>query len=187
MKKLAILASYNGSVLEPILEAIKDKKLPLEVTLIISNNANATVLTKAKKYQIPHALINTQTSKDPDSALFDILEKESINIVLLAGYMKKIPAALTQSFFILNSHPALLPNYGGKGMYGRHVHEAVINNREKESGITVHRVNEAYDEGAIILQKSCFLSEDETVASLEEKVKKLEKEAVIEALELCLK
>jgi len=187
MKKLAILASHNGSVLEPILEAIKETKLPLVVTLIISNNANAAVLKKAKKYQIPHALINTQTSKDPDSVLFDILKKESVDIILLAGYMKKIPAVLTQSFFILNSHPALLPNYGGKGMYGRYVHEAVISNREKESGVTVHRVNEAYDEGAIILQKSCLLSEDETVASLEKKVKKLEKEAVIEALELCLK
>ena len=187
MKRLAILASYNGTILEPILEAVKHKKLPLGVALIISNNTNAAVLKKAKKYNIAHALINTQITKDPDSALFDILKKESIDIVLLAGYMKKIPASLTQNFFILNSHPALLPSYGGKGMYGRHVHEAVINNREKESGVTLHRVNEAYDEGAIILQKSCLVSEDETVESLEAKVKQLEKKAVIEALELCLK
>jgi len=187
MKKLALLASYNGSVLEPILEAISDKKLPLEVSLIISNNTNAAVLTKAKKYQIPHALINKQTSKDPDSTLFEILKKEAIDIILLAGYMKKVPPLLTENFFILNSHPALLPNYGGKGMYGRYVHEAVIRNRESKSGVTVHRVNEEYDSGALILQKSCMVDKDETVQTLEAKVKKLEKEAVVEALELCLR
>jgi phosphoribosylglycinamide formyltransferase-1 len=100
--------------------------------------------------------------------------------------MKKISSNLANNYNIINSHPALLPSYGGKGMYGRFVHEAVIENKEKQSGVTVHHVNENYDEGAIILQKSISISVGETAESLESRIKLLEQEAIIEALEICL-
>lgn len=185
--KLALFASHNGSVLEPLLEAIKERELSLELSLIISNNTHAAVLTKAKKYAITHALINTKTTQNPDQKLYELLQEHKIEIILLAGYMKKLPALITENFFVINSHPALLPKYGGKGMYGRFVHEAVIQNAEQESGVTIHCVNEEYDKGAIILQKKLSLAEDETVQTLEQKIKELEKSALIEALKLCLK
>jgi phosphoribosylglycinamide formyltransferase-1 len=101
--------------------------------------------------------------------------------------MKKISPLLTQNFFILNSHPALLPKYGGKGMYGENVHKAVIENNESQSGVTLHRIDEEYDKGAIILQKKLTLSSEENVQSLQKKIKELEKSATIEALKICLK
>jgi phosphoribosylglycinamide formyltransferase-1 len=100
--------------------------------------------------------------------------------------MKKVPLKVTNNFKIINSHPALLPNYGGAGMYGRYVHEAVIKNQEKMSGVTIHEVNENYDEGEIILQKSLTLCENETVESLEKKIKALEKSTIVEGLQKCL-
>ena len=100
--------------------------------------------------------------------------------------MKKISSSLSKNFKILNSHPALLPKYGGAGMYGRFVHEAVIHNKERESGVTIHEVNENYDEGKIILQESIDLDENETVDSLESKVKNLEQKAIVKAFKKLL-
>ena len=185
--KLALLASHNGSALDAIYSAISTGELQnLELSLIISNNSNAKVLQKAAAYGIPAKCINAKTDTDPDEALLKVLQKESIDIVFLAGYMKKIAAKITQNFKIINSHPALLPKFGGAGMYGRHVHEAVIANNETISGVTIHEVNEHYDEGAIILQKSLTLHADETAESLEKRIKELEKSAIIEGLRRCL-
>jgi len=185
--KLALLASHNGSALDAIYNAISAGELQnLELSLIISNNSDAKVLQKAAAYGIPLKYINAKTDANPDEALFEALQKESIDIIFLAGYMKKIAAKITQNFKIINSHPALLPKFGGTGMYGRHVHEAVIANNETLSGVTIHEVNENYDEGAIILQKSLTLHADETVESLEKRIKELEKKAIIEGLLKCL-
>jgi len=187
MKKLALFASHNGSVLETLLDAIEKKELKLEISLIISNNSNANVLEKAQKYNIPYQVLNSKTDKDPDKTLYTLLKEKKIDLILLAGYMKKISPLLTQNFFILNSHPALLPKYGGKGMYGENVHKAVIENNESQSGVTLHRIDEEYDKGAIILQKKLTLSSEENVQSLQKKIKELEKSATIEALKICLK
>jgi len=184
MKKIALLASYNGSVLDAILPL--REKLSFELSIIISNNTDANVLKKAALHQIPYKIINSKTTTDPDTTLYKTLQEHDIDLVLLAGYMKKLPAKISNDFFIVNSHPALLPKYGGKGMYGKHVHQAVIHNQEKESGVTVHQVNENYDEGEIILQKKVILDPNETAESLEKKVKEVEKKAVIEALAKCL-
>lgn len=187
MKKLAILASYNGSALDAIYEAITSKKLNFEISVIISNNTNAVVLQKAEKLGLAAHLVNTTTSESPDEAIFNLLNQTQSDYVFLAGYMKKISTQITNNFSVINSHPALLPKYGGKGMYGHHVHEAVIANKESQSGVTIHNVNENYDEGKIILQKSLSLSHDETALTLETKIKALEKIAIVEALQLCLK
>ena len=185
--KLALLASHNGSALDAIYSAISTGELQnLELSLIISNNSDAKVLQKAAANGIPSKCINAKTDTDPEEELFKTLQEASINIIFLAGYMKKLPAKITQNFKVINSHPALLPKFGGVGMYGRHVHEAVISSGETISGVTIHEVNEDYDEGAIILQKSLTLHADETVESLEKRIKELEKTAIIEGLRQCL-
>ncbi|WP_226960559.1 phosphoribosylglycinamide formyltransferase [Sulfurimonas paralvinellae] len=185
---LAILASHNGSTLDTLHSAIANGILQnITLSLVISNNTDAKVLLKAKKYNITAHVINANNTPDPDKVLYTVLKNAKIDIILLAGYMKKIPPAITQNFKVINSHPALLPKFGGKGMYGRHVHEAVIAANESLSGVTVHEVNENYDEGRIILQKSLKIAKDETAESLEKRIKELEKIAVIEGLQQCLK
>ena len=187
MKNIAILASHNGSGLDAIVEAVKEGTLALNIKLVISNNTQAKVLQKAKKYGLNCKLINAKTYKNPDEVLYKQLNKHNCEYIFLAGYMKKLPSTLTHNFKIINSHPSLLPKYGGAGMYGRFVHETVIQNNEKTSGVTIHEVNEHYDDGKIILQKSLEIFEDDTVDTLEQKIKKLEKTAIVDGLRLCLK
>jgi phosphoribosylglycinamide formyltransferase-1 len=186
MKKIAIFASHNGSHTEPIYEAIDAGRFNARLSLIVTNNSNANVLQKAKAYKIPHYIINTKRFDDPDTELLKLLQKYQIELIVLSGYMKKIPKTVTCNYEIINSHPSLLPKYGGKGMYGRFVHEAVINNNETYSGLTIHKVNAQYDDGEILLQRSLKLAEKETPDSLQEKIKAMERKAIVEALEQCL-
>ena len=186
MTSLAILASHNGSGFDAIYEAIKSSILPLRVEIIISNNSDANILKKADTYAIKHSVVNAKTDTNPDEKIYELLKKYQCTHVFLAGYMKKLSPLLTNNFTIINSHPALLPKFGGSGMYGRFVHEAVIKNKELKSGVTIHEVNEFYDEGKILLQKELPIEPNETVDSLEEKIKKLEKIAIVEALQQCL-
>ncbi|MEA3371452.1 MAG: phosphoribosylglycinamide formyltransferase [Campylobacterota bacterium] len=183
MIKIGILASHNGSGFEAIHKACLQKRLNAEVTLVISNNTNAVALQKAQKYGLKNALVNSKTDDNPDEKIYSLLKEHDCEYVFLSGYMKKISPKITNNFKLINSHPALLPNYGGAGMYGRFVHEAVIKNGEKVSGVTIHEVNENYDEGKVILQKELRLSENETVETLETKIKELEQIAIIEALQ----
>jgi len=187
MKNIAILSSHNGSGLDAIVEAIANKILALNIVLVISNNPDAKVLQKAKKYNFPSKVINAKTDPDPDSAIYKLLKENRCEYIFLSGYMKKLSPLLTTNFTIINSHPSLLPKYGGEGMYGRFVHEAVIKNREKKSGVTIHEVNENYDEGRIILQKSLEVLPEDDAQSLEKRIKALEKKAIVEGLCLCLK
>ncbi|MDD2790660.1 MAG: formyltransferase family protein [Sulfurimonas sp.] len=187
MRNVAILASHNGSGFNALYEAQQSKLLDININLLISNNTNAAALQNAAKRNIESFLINAKTQSDPDEAIYDLLKKHQCEFVLLSGYMKKLPAKITREFKVLNSHPALLPNYGGAGMYGRYVHEAVIQNKEEKSGVTFHVVNEVYDDGEIILQKELLLAEDESVESLEEKIKTLEALAIVEGFAKCLK
>ncbi|WP_457746765.1 formyltransferase family protein [Sulfurimonas sp.] len=184
---LAVLASHNGSAVDAIFSAIESQKLALNLVLIVSNNSNANVLQKASNYGIKHLVINKKNTQNPDEELYNALKEHNCELVFLAGYMKKIPAKITKNFAVLNSHPALLPKFGGSGMYGEFVHQAVIESQEIESGVSIHEVNEEYDDGKIILQKKLILSSNETVETLQKRVKQLEKSAIIEALKLCLK
>lgn len=181
MTKIAILASYNGSGFSALYEASQKKELDIEIVLVISNNSDAVVLQNASKYEIDNFVINSKTSDNIDEKIEELLRKYECEYLFLSGYMKKVGDSITRNFKVINSHPALLPNYGGAGMYGRFVHEAVIKNREKASGVTIHEVNENYDEGKIILQKKLILDEDESVDSLELKIKKLEQITIVEA------
>jgi phosphoribosylglycinamide formyltransferase-1 len=185
MKRIGILSSHNGSGFDTILQACENKILDAQVVLVISNNSNAKVLEKASKKDIPNFVINVKKypNENLDEKITNLMLEFKIDYIFLSGYMKKIEKNLLKEFpnKIINSHPALLPKFGGSGMYGRFVHEAVIKAKEKESGCTIHYVNENYDEGEYILQKSISLLQDEKVETLEEKIKELEKAAVVEA------
>ncbi|MBN2815539.1 MAG: phosphoribosylglycinamide formyltransferase [Campylobacterales bacterium] len=186
MKKIAILASHNGSGFEAIYRAIENGTLNAEVCLVISNNSNANVLNKAKKFNVDFAVVNKSLFENPDEKIFELLKEKGCQYVFLSGYMKKLSPLLTENFSIINSHPSLLPKFGGTGMYGRFVHEAVILANETISGVTIHEVDKNYDEGKIILQTSLEIFENESVDSLEERIKELEKVTIIEALQKCL-
>lgn len=191
MTKIGILASYNGSGFETIQKAIENKILDAKVVVVITNNTNAGVLEKAESYNIPYFIINDKRypGLDIDDKITRLLLEFGCDYIFLSGYMKKIESKLLNAYpnKIINTHPAILPSiYGGVGMYGRFVHEAVIKNGEKESGVTIHFVNEVYDEGEKILVKKLKLEENETVDTLEEKIKNLEKEAIVEAFEKLL-
>ena len=191
MKKIGILASYNGSGFETIQKAIFDKKLDAKVVVVISNNTDAGVLQKAESYDIPYFIINDKRypGQDIDDKIARLLKEFGCDYIFLSGFMKKIESSLLSTFpnKIINTHPALLPSiYGGVGMYGRFVHEAIIKNAEKKSGVTIHYINEVYDEGEIILTKELEIASNETVDSLENKIKNLEKEAIVEAFKKLL-
>jgi len=187
MKQIAIFSSHNGSGLDAIYDAIQQKKLHAKISLVISNNTNAVVLQKAQKYALNSYLINSKTHSSPDDEIIRILNEKKCKYIFLAGYMKKLSPKITKNFKVINSHPALLPKYGGSGMYGKYVHEAVIKNAETQSGVSIHKVSENYDEGEIILQIPIKLSKNETAETLEIKIKKLEQKAIVQALNICLK
>ena len=173
MKRLAILASGSGSNAEKIMEHFQTSTKAV-VALVASNKADAYVLERAKKFQVPTF---TFTRKEMDAGiLLEKLQDENIDYVILAGFLLKIPVELTRAFpdRMVNIHPALLPKYGGKGMYGHFVHEAVKAEGEKETGITIHLVNENYDEGKIIFQAHTALDELDTPDSIAAKVHELE-------------
>lgn len=174
-KKAAIFASGSGSNAENIVRYFRHHP-EIEFPLIISNKENAYVHERAKKLKIPSF---TFSKKDFDSQIIlDLLQKYEIDYIILAGFLLKIPDNLLKSYpdKIINIHPALLPKFGGKGMYGDHVHEAVVANKEKESGITIHYVNENYDEGKVIFQAKCEVLPTDSPDDVAQKVHTLEYE-----------
>lgn len=184
---LAILASHNGTVLDIIKEQIDSKELDINLSLIITNNSNANVIEKATKYNIPYRVVNAKLFPQisTDEVILKYLKEAKTDYILLAGYMKKIGDCIIESYpnKIINSHPALLPKYGGVGMYGRYVHEAVIANKEPISGVTIHFVNSHYDEGEIIMQKTIDISPSWSVEDLEQNIKTLEQDSIVEVLQ----
>lgn len=182
MKRLAILASGSGSNAEKIMEHFQNSEIA-EVALVASNKADAFVLERAKKFDVPTF---TFSRKEMDAGvLLEKLQQENIDWVILAGFLLKIPVELTRGFpdRMVNIHPALLPKYGGKGMYGSFVHEAVKAAGDTETGITIHLVNENYDEGRIVFQVATPLTSDDTPDSIAEKVHALEHKHFPEVIE----
>lgn len=173
--KLGFLASHGGSNMQSIIDACKTGKINAVPVVVISNNSNSMALQRAKNEGIPTYHISQKKYPDSDSldgAIIDVLVKYEVDLVILAGYMKKLGKKVIQRFNgrILNIHPALLPKYGGEGMHGRFVHEAVINNKEKESGCTVHIVDEKYDHGRILGQVKVPVFPEDTPETLAERV-----------------
>ena len=174
MKHIVIFASGSGSNAQQIAEYFAASGTA-RVVMIYSNRADAYVLQRAYKMNIPTVLFDRIDFYENDLVLHQ-LQNLDPDLIVLAGFLWKVPEKIVRAFpkRIVNIHPALLPKYGGKGMYGSHVHRAIIENREKESGITIHYVNENYDEGDIILQATCRINENDTPESLAEKVHTLE-------------
>lgn len=174
MKRIAIFASGNGSNALRMMEEY-DARTDMTVALIVSNNRKAGVLEKAARWSVPSVVIDRQALYESEEVVA-LMRTHRIDWIVLAGFMWLVPPALVAAFpdRIVNIHPALLPSYGGKGMYGMHVHEAVHAARESQSGITIHYVNERYDEGNIIFQASCDLDEQDTPLDIAHKVQALE-------------
>ena len=174
MTRIAIFASGSGSNAENIVNYFSNNP-NVEVSLILTNNPKAFVIERAKKLKIESFVFNKKQFLETGEVL-QFLTKNRIDLVILAGFLLKIPENLINSFpnKIINIHPALLPKYGGKGMYGDNVHKSVVENKEVESGITIHYVNENYDEGKIIFQAKCDVLPTDSAADVEKKVRALE-------------
>jgi len=174
VKHIAIFASGTGSNAEKIMQYFRGHS-SIRVELVVSNKAQAPVLDKARAHQVATHVINRSSFYDTRDIL-EVLSNHQIDLIVLAGFMWLIPSYLVEAYAgrMLNIHPALLPAYGGKGMYGKHVHQAVHAAGERKSGITIHQVNERYDEGAVVFQASCDLSPEDTPEVIARKVQLLE-------------
>ncbi|MDN5203487.1 phosphoribosylglycinamide formyltransferase [Fulvivirgaceae bacterium BMA10] len=173
---LAIFASGSGSNAEKFFEYFRDKP-DKHVSLILTNKQDAFVIERAKRNHVPFEVFNRQQFYESNHVL-ETLKRNQIDLIVLAGFLWKVPDNLIEAYpnRIINIHPALLPKFGGKGMYGKYVHQAVIEAGEEESGITIHYVNQNYDEGKIIFQVSCKVIPSDTPETLAKKVQMLEHE-----------
>lgn len=179
MKNLVIFASGNGSNAQNIIEyfnSTSSEESSAKVVRVICNRTNAYVLERAAKLGVPTSVITKEELSEGPQGILEILEKDSTDLIILAGYLLKIPDEVIAGYRgrIINIHPSLLPAYGGKGMYGNRVHEAVIAAGERVSGITIHLVDENYDSGKILFQAECPLLEDDTPEALAGRIHELE-------------
>ena len=183
--RLGVLASGGGTNLQAIIDACKSGDLDAEVCVVISNNSGSRALERAHAEDIPAYHLSTITHPDSlDEEICRTLEAHAVELVLLAGYMRLLgPATLARYHNrVLNSHPALLPKFGGKGMYGSHVHRAVLDAGETVTGVTIHYVDEEYDHGETLAQCEVPVLPDDTLDTLEERVKERERRFWIETL-----
>lgn len=171
---IAIFASGSGTNAEEIIRYFKNHE-QINVALVLSNNPDAYVLERAKSHQIPTLVFDRNTFYR-ETSVDEALVKYGIEFIVLAGFMWLMPARIVKQYSdkMINIHPALLPAYGGKGMYGMHVHEAVVKNRETQTGITIHLVNEEYDKGKILFQAKCPVEPTDTAHDVAAKVHALE-------------
>ncbi len=179
MKKknhVAIFASGSGTNAQNLIEYFRDHPT-IHISIIVSNRSDAYVLKRAENENVPHVVLSGKDWGENGNAS-QVLRDYGIDFIVLAGYLRLLPSWLIQKYpgRIVNIHPALLPNYGGKGMYGEHVHKAVIASGDKQSGITIHYVNEDYDKGDIIFQARCPVLPSDTPDSLAERIHELEYE-----------
>lgn len=186
--KLGFLASHGGTNMQAIIDSCKAKELQMIPAVIISNNSGSTALERARKEGIPWYHLSSNTHPEEgglDSAIHSTLTKHHVDLVILAGYMKKIGKETLSAFRnrILNIHPGLLPRVGGKGMYGLNVHQAVLDSGERETGITIHLVDEKYDHGMILNQTRIPVLEHDTPESLQLRVLKIEHSFYVETLQ----
>lgn len=180
---LVVFASGNGSTLQSIIDAIDEKRLDAKINLVVSNNKDAYAIERANIANINSYVISSKKKNDIDDELYEVLKQYDIDLIVLAGYLKMIGPKLLEKYRIINTHPSLLPKFGGKGMHGMHVHQAVIDNKEKISGVTVHFVNSEYDRGDIIRQTTVDVLDTDDAETLSTKVQKVEKIQLIEVLQ----
>jgi len=188
MINAAIFASGEGTNAENLFTYFANDPR-IKIKLVVTNKDNAGIVARAEKHKKNVQIVSKAALENYTDQLIEFLKVEKIDLIILAGFLLKIPEAFIMAFpnKIINLHPALLPKYGGAGMYGINVHKAVIDNKEKESGITVHFVNEEYDKGEIILQAATSILDTDTPESLSKKIQQLEFEYLPKAVERFLK
>lgn len=171
----AIFASGEGTNAENLIRYFKNDPR-IKIKLVVTNRDDAGVIQRAEHHKKTVQIISRDALNNYTDQIIEFLQTEKIDLIILAGFLLKIPEKMVKAFpeKIVNIHPALLPKFGGKGMYGKHVHEAVIQQQEKESGITVHLVNEEYDKGRIVLQEKCEVTANDTPETLAQKIHQLE-------------
>lgn len=169
--------------MQSVIDAIQNKTLDANICLVVSNNPDAYALQRAKNANIDTYLIKSKKPEEMDEELFEKLKNYQIDLILLAGFLRMIGKNLLNNYTIINTHPSLLPKYGGKGMYGIHVHRAVVEAHEEYSGVTLHYVNNEYDRGNIIRQTKVKVEPTDTAETLCEKVQKAEKIQLVEELQ----
>lgn len=178
--KIGVLASTKGTDLQAIIDQIKIGQMPgIELAIVISDKKNAFALERAKQQGFEAVFVDPvdKTREEYDKKLVSLLKKNHVDLVVLIGYMRILSQKFVGRFprRVINVHPALMPKYSGKGFFSANIHEAILKNKEKESGCTIHFVDEGVDTGEIILQKKTAIAPHETPESLKEKVQKLEK------------
>jgi phosphoribosylglycinamide formyltransferase-1 len=186
IKKIALFASGSGSNAENIIRYFQNNP-EIQIPIIVSNKSDAYIHERAKNLHVPSVTI--PKSGFENGEVLQLLKDYQIDFIVLAGFLLKIPENLIVAYpnKIINIHPALLPKYGGKGMYGHYVHEAVVANKEKESGITIHYVNENYDEGKHIFQAKCEILPADSADDVAEKVHQLEYKYLPEVIDKVLR
>ena len=182
MYNLVVFASGNGTTLQSIIDNINSGNLEAKIQLVVSNNPNAYALSRAQKDNIPTYIIKNTNNTDIDNELLEVLSHYDVDLIVSAGYLRLIGSGLIGKYTIINTHPALLPNYGGKGMYGMNVHRAVVAAGEKKSGVTLHYVNEKYDSGDIIRQTVVDVYPEDTPEDVCARVQAAEKIQLIDVL-----
>jgi phosphoribosylglycinamide formyltransferase 1 len=187
VKHIAIFASGKGTNAQSIIEYFKNHS-SIKVALVVTNNPQAGVIKIAHSHKIISAIVSKEFLANEDKML-RLLQAQQIDLIVLAGFLQLIPSFLLARFpkKIINIHPALLPKHGGKGMYGLRVHEAVMANNESETGITIHYVNEQYDEGEVLVQQKIAISPVDTLETLSQRVLALEHEWYPRTIESLLK
>jgi phosphoribosylglycinamide formyltransferase-1 len=186
MKRVVIFASGSGTNAENLIKFFHNRD-NVSVIQVLTNNPHAKVLDRAKKLGVSALSFNKIAFTETHDVL-NILKVNNPDLIILAGFLWKFPEVILNEFpkKVINIHPALLPKYGGKGMYGHHVHEAIVKNKEKETGITIHYVNEHYDEGAIIFQAKCTVETSDTAEDVAKKIHELEMEHFPKVVETLL-
>lgn len=175
IKRIAVFASGNGSNAENLIKYFRNNPGVAEVALVVCNRHDAPAWRRAMALGVATAVMSRGEINDP-VAMNKVLDANRIDFIVLAGFLLMVPGFMIERYRgrIINIHPALLPKFGGKGMYGRHVHEAVVASGESETGITVHHVSERYDEGRVIFQTAVAIRPDDTPDDVERKVRELE-------------
>ena len=184
---IAVFASHGGSDLQAIIDGCKNKQIKANVSIVISNNGDSMALQRAKDENIPAYHLSSKMFGDENilaNEILKVLSKYNIDMIFLAGYMRMLHVSILEKYNnrIFNIHPALLPKFGGKGMYGINVHTAVIDAKETETGVTIHRVNAEYDSGEIVAQTKVPVLENDTPEILAKRVLKREHEFLIEVI-----
>ena len=184
---LGVLASHEGTTLQSLIDAFARGRIPGRISVVVSNNGDSGALVKARQAGVQAVHLSSRTHPDPatlDAAIREVLVAAEVDVVFLAGYMKKLGPFVLGTFQgrILNTHPALLPRFGGLGMYGDRVFEAVLEAGEAESGVSIHLVDRDYDTGSIVRQCRVPVLPDDTVDDLRARVRAREKEFVVDTL-----